>query len=311
MAFAPGARPGRPGRGVAPFEPGGEAADDVDERLCRRAAPSSLNRGTMLRKSLAANLVSALIAPVRKPLPSGLNGTKPMPSSSQSGRISASGSRHHSEYSLCRAVTGWTALARRMVEAPASDMPKCPTLPSATSSATAPATSSIGAFGIDTVLVEEDDAIGAQALQRGVGDGADVFRPAVEAAGEDTARKAELGGDDHLVAKRRQRLADHLLVDERAVGFGGVEEGDAAFEGGADQGDRLMAIGGRAEAEAEAHAAKADGRDLEAAGSEFALLNCSVSRMGWAGRARAGGGLRLVGTRHRWIGTASHRRASP
>ena len=35
-----------------------------------------------------------------------LNGTKPMPNSSSAGRISFSGSRHHKEYSLCRAVTG-------------------------------------------------------------------------------------------------------------------------------------------------------------------------------------------------------------
>ena len=34
------------------------------------------------------------------PRPSGLYGTKPIPSSSQAGNISASGSRHQSEYSL-------------------------------------------------------------------------------------------------------------------------------------------------------------------------------------------------------------------
>ena len=34
-----------------------------------------------------------------------------------------------SEYSLCNAVTGWTAWARRMVLTPASERPKCLTLP--------------------------------------------------------------------------------------------------------------------------------------------------------------------------------------
>ncbi len=74
-----------------------------------------------IRRAHAVQPVSALqseyslIAPVRKPLPSGLKGTKPMPSSSSVGRISASGSRHHSEYSLCSADTGWTACARRIV----------------------------------------------------------------------------------------------------------------------------------------------------------------------------------------------------
>jgi hypothetical protein len=56
------------------------------------------------------------------PLPSGLNGTKPMPSSSSVGMISSSGFRHHSEYSLCRAATGCTAWARRMVALP---LPTC------------------------------------------------------------------------------------------------------------------------------------------------------------------------------------------
>ena len=58
-----------------------------------------------------------------------------------------SGSRHHSEYSLCSAVTGCTAWARRIVCTPASDSPKCLTLPSPIRSLTVPATSSIGTFG--------------------------------------------------------------------------------------------------------------------------------------------------------------------
>ena len=58
-----------------------------------------------------------------------------------------SGSRHHSEYSLCSAATGCTAWARRIVSTPASDRPKCLTLPCRISSLTAPATSSIGTFG--------------------------------------------------------------------------------------------------------------------------------------------------------------------
>src|SRR6266700_7267792 len=90
---------------------------------------SGVKRGTMLRKSELTNVVFSSIVPVRKPLPRGLNGTNPMPSSSSVGSSSSSGRRHHSEYSLCTAVTGWTAWARRMVAAAASDMPKCLTLP--------------------------------------------------------------------------------------------------------------------------------------------------------------------------------------
>src|SRR4051812_37974787 len=98
-------------------------------------------------KSVGSNVVLSSIVPVRKPLPSGLNGTKPMPSSSSVGRISRSGSRHHKEYSLCSAVTGCTAWARRTVFAPASDRPKYFTLPSRIRSPTVPATSSIGTSG--------------------------------------------------------------------------------------------------------------------------------------------------------------------
>src|SRR5260370_13285789 len=46
---------------------------------------SGVKRGTMLRKSLLSNCVSSLIFPVRKPFPRGLNGTKPIPSSSRVG----------------------------------------------------------------------------------------------------------------------------------------------------------------------------------------------------------------------------------
>src|SRR6516164_4732987 len=56
---------------------------------------SAEKRGTILRKSVLSKLVFSSIFPVKKPLPSGLKGTKPIPSSSSVGRISASGSRHH------------------------------------------------------------------------------------------------------------------------------------------------------------------------------------------------------------------------
>jgi hypothetical protein len=43
------------------------------------------------------------------------NGTKPIPSSSSTGKTSSSGLRQKSEYSLCSAVTGCTTWALRMV----------------------------------------------------------------------------------------------------------------------------------------------------------------------------------------------------
>jgi hypothetical protein len=47
------------------------------------ARASAANRGTLLRKSPASNVVVVSIVPVRKPLPRGLNGTNPMPSSDE------------------------------------------------------------------------------------------------------------------------------------------------------------------------------------------------------------------------------------
>ena len=102
---------------------------------------------------------------------------------------------------------------------------------------TVPATSSIGTFGIDAVLIEQVDASVLSRLQRGLGDLPDVLRPAVQADVRERPAEcvAELGRDHDLVAERRQRLADQFLVRERAVGLGGVEEGDAALDRRADQ----------------------------------------------------------------------------
>ena len=61
-------------------------------RLCGRF--SGEKRGSVLRKSPSENRESACVAPVKKPTPSGLHGTKPMPSS-------------------CTAVTRCSACARR------------------------------------------------------------------------------------------------------------------------------------------------------------------------------------------------------
>ena len=69
---------------------------------------------------MLTNLVEASIFPVRNPCPSGLQGTKPIPNSSQVGSTSGSGSLVHIEYSLWTAATGWTACPRRMVVALAS-----------------------------------------------------------------------------------------------------------------------------------------------------------------------------------------------
>ena len=88
-----------------------------------RPRPAPWKRGPCCHQPSAASSSIFWIFPVRKPRPSGLLGTKPMPSSRHVARISASTSRYHSEYSVCKALIGWILAARRIVAGAASDRP--------------------------------------------------------------------------------------------------------------------------------------------------------------------------------------------
>ena len=94
------------------------------------------------------------------------------------------------------------------------------------------------------MLVEQVNRLDLEPPERGVHDLLDVLwravQPALLAA---VPIEAELGGDDHLPAKRREGLAEELFVGERPVDFGGVEAGDAEFDGLPHQGDHLLSIG--------------------------------------------------------------------
>jgi hypothetical protein len=85
---------------------------------------------------------------------------------------------------------------------------------------------------VDAVLVVEVDVVDAEALQRGLAGLAHVVRLAVDAeiAAVLAALVAELGGEHDLVAAAGDRAADELLVGERAVHVGGVEEGAPQLE---------------------------------------------------------------------------------
>jgi hypothetical protein len=104
--------------------------------------------------------------------------------------------------------------------------------------------------GIDPVLVEKVDAVGAQALQHGprrpplMWSGR-LFTPPVRAPVARSISKPNLVAITTSVAERRERLAQHRLIGERPIGLGRVEQGDAAVEGRAD--DRsgvVIAVGG-------------------------------------------------------------------
>ena len=115
-------------------------------------------------------------------------------------------------------------------------------MPGLTSSAIAPTVSSIGVARVDAVLVVEVDVVDAEALQ----DASHAARtysglPLIPRASRvrRLAHDAELRREHDLVAPARERAADELLVRERPVHVGGVEEVDAELERAMDRRDRL------------------------------------------------------------------------
>ena len=124
-----------------------------------------------------------------------------------------------------------------------------------------------------------------------------LFRPDQPGDPSGSELEPELGGDHHLLAEGGEGFAHEFFVRVRAVDLGGVEEGDAAFDGRPEQGNHLLLVLGRAVGEAHPHAAEADGRDFQAAVSEFALLHVvppdSIPNFAsMRGRARPDGRLR-------------------
>ncbi len=92
--------------------------------------------------------------------------------------------------------------------------------------------------------------------------------------------EAELRRNRHAVADRREGLADELLVREGPVRFGGIEEGDPAFNRRADDRDPLLPSSRRAVAEADSHAAKAERRHFQATLSQQTFLHDFTSLPG-------------------------------
>ena len=123
--------------------------------------------------------------------------------------------------------------------------------------------------GVDAVLVEEVDVVGAEPLERPFDRAADVVGGAVErtdrrhVAGRRVVHPAgELGRDHVLVAPALDRAADQLLVGQRAVQLRGVEEVDPELQRPLDRRDRLVLVG-RAVEGRHAHASEPEGGYLE------------------------------------------------
>src|ERR1700722_17236470 len=112
-----------------------------------------------------------------------------MPSSSHTGRITASKSRVHSEYSDCSAAMGCTWGAPRMVFVE-------------------------GHRRIDAMLVVKINMVDAETFETGIARCTHIRRCSIDAEGRavGSAHDAELGGQHDLVAPRFQHLSEQAFV---------------------------------------------------------------------------------------------------
>ncbi len=123
--------------------------------------------------------------------------------------------------------------------------------------------------GIDAVLVVEINMVGAEAPQRALDRAEDVLGRAVDRAdgGHVARRRAvgparELGRDHVLVAAAFDRASDKLLVGQRPVELGGVDEVDPELERPLDRADRLALVGGSVEGR-HSHATESESGNIE------------------------------------------------
>ncbi len=119
---------------------------------------------------------------------------------------------------------------------------------------------------IDAMLIEQIDELHAQPLQRRIANLADALGTAVHAALLARFRidgEPEFRGNHHPVAHGLERFADDLLIGERPIHLGRVEQGDAAIHRLTDQRDAFLPAQRVAVAEVQPHAAEADGRDFQ------------------------------------------------
>lgn len=130
-------------------------------------------------------------------------------------------------------------------------------------------------LGIDAVLIQQIDRLYPQALQRTFHRPANMLRTAVQHLLPRRLRQieTEFGGDDDPIAHRRQRFAQQLLVRERTINLGGIEERHPLVNRGADQFDRLPFVGGRALAKTQPHAAQPQRRYFQPFAPQLACLH--------------------------------------
>ena len=185
------------------------------------------------------------IVPVRKPWPSGLNGTKPIPSSSSVGRISCLGLpppervlalERRDRLDRVRAADRLDARLREAEVLDLALLRSAPSPPRPRPRSAPPGRRGAGRRGrCASVLSRLSEASATSLMCSGR-----LSRPGLlDRLGR--CLKPNLVAITTWSRNGRQRLAHELLVRERAVDLGRVEEGDAALDGRADQRDRPAA----------------------------------------------------------------------
>ena len=226
------------------------------------------------------NVVLVSILPVRKPAPSGLNGTKPIPSSSQAAEHAVV--LHVASPQGVLALNGGDRVDRMgAADRLGTRLGQPEVLHLAVLNQFLHGAGDVldGYVRVHTVLIQQVDGGHVQALQHRVDDLTNVLGSAVDAMARAVRvdPESELGGDHDFFAQRRQRLADELFVRERTVGFSGIEERHAALDRGVHEGDGLLPAAGGTIDPGESHAAVPDRRDLQPAGAKRALLHAAPS----------------------------------
>ena len=125
------------------------------------------------------------------------------------------------------------------------------------------------------MLIVEIDVIHLEAAQAPLDGGFHVLGATVDAALGRIVRMAldaELGGEKDVVAASLDGLAHQLLVGERSVHVGRVEEGEPEVEGAMDGRDRFHVIA-RAVELAHPHATEAESGNRGAVGAKRAGLH--------------------------------------
>src|SRR3989442_39791 len=127
---------------------------------------------------------------------------------------------------------------------------------------------------VNAVLIIEVQDVCPETFQRTLDALSDALGPAVLHLLSVLDLDPELGGDHHLSAQWRQRLANELFVGVGTVNFGRIEECHAAFDGCADERDHRLLVRWETVALAHPHAAEPQRRNFQVPPplSHFALL---------------------------------------